>query len=166
MIRAPFLKSFGRCSIARFLLSGALPLTAVFITLPACSEEKPAGVDVRIDNGPTVHAEVVSTPGARQLGLMYRKELAENAGMLFVFPEEKPLTFWMKNTYVPLDIIFLDRDLRVVSVAENAVPMTETPRPSNKPAQYALEVRAGSAVKWHLTAGMALHLDGTLPAPQ
>ncbi len=115
---------------------------------------------------PPIHSEVVHTPGSRELGLMYRKQLADDQGMLFVFPVEKRLSFWMKNTYLPLDIIFIDRNLKVVSISANAIPMTETPRESTGPAQYVLEVKAGLADRWGLKPGVSMVIEGTLPTPQ
>ena len=112
---------------------------------------------------PEISAEVAATPSSRQIGLMYRKTLGETDGMLFVFPKEEPLSFWMRNTYVELDIIYLDKGLKVVSVVHRAVPLTETPRPSGKPAQYVLEVVGGSAKRWGVEPGWNAVIQGELP---
>lgn len=97
--------------------------------------------------------EVVDTEPAREKGLMMRTSLAPNTGMWFVFDEEKPLTFWMKNTLIPLDILFFDGQKHVVAIVEDMVPCTvPDPQcaryPSQKPARYALELPAGF-VKMH-----------------
>ena len=95
-----------------------------------------------------VATEVADTNQARSQGLMFRETLNENAGMLFVFDEEAPRTFWMKNTLIPLDIIFVDSELTVVSIIENAQPCKEDPcqiYPSIEPAQYVIETNAGFA---------------------
>jgi uncharacterized membrane protein (UPF0127 family) len=133
-----------------------------------CNESR-ASVGMQFTNAdgstsPNIQAEVVSTPGAQQQGLMYRKELAPTAGMLFVFPDEQPRTFWMKNTYLELDMIFIDQNFRIVSIVKKAVPLTETPRPSEKPAKYVLEVRGGSADTWHLAPGSRTAISGDLAA--
>lgn len=87
------------------------------------------------------------------LGLMYRKSMAQNRGMLFIFPEEQMRSFWMKNTYIALDIIYIDSKKQIVSISKNAMPLSEISRPSEAPAQYVLEVNAGVCDKLGLEAG-------------
>ena len=115
---------------------------------------------------PDISAEVVHTQAQRSLGLMYRKELGERQGMLFVFPRPDKVSFWMKNTYLELDMIFLDEHLVVVHVEREARPLTETPRPSSRPAQYVLEVRGGFAKKWGVLPGSRLSVSGEIPQAQ
>jgi len=100
-----------------------------------------------------VHVEIVNTPTARAQGLMYRRELAEDAGMLFIFPDDSVLHFWMKNTLIPLDMLFIDRDRRVVGIVENAHPMSTEPVGPDKPARYVLEVNGGFAARHHIPTG-------------
>ncbi|HEX2678997.1 MAG TPA: DUF192 domain-containing protein [Polyangiales bacterium] len=104
----------------------------------------------------TVRVEVVSTDEARQQGLMFRRQLAPDAGMLFVFEEARELTFWMHNTYLPLDMIFITSDLAILGVVENATPLTDTPRRVPGVSRYVLEVNAGFARAHGLTAGTRL----------
>lgn len=87
------------------------------------------------------------------LGLMYRKQMPENQAMLFLFPQEEMRSFWMKNTYIALDIIYLNAEKKVVSIAKNARPMSEDSRPSEAPAMYVLEVNAGVSDKYGIQAG-------------
>ncbi|MFN8392693.1 MAG: DUF192 domain-containing protein [Bdellovibrionota bacterium] len=139
----------------------------LIFALSACTESRPS-VDLTFKSAdtalsPVIRAEVVSRRSEKQMGLMYRKELGSDEGMLFVFREEKPRTFWMKNTYLELDMIFLDHDFHVVSVVKRAVPLTETPRESVKPAQYVLEVRGGSAETWKVGEGVRAEVQGSLP---
>ncbi len=94
--------------------------------------------------------EIAHTPAERALGLMHRESLAENAGMLFVFSQESPLNFWMKNTLIPLDILYMDSAGIVVDIQtmhpQPGVPDSELRNyPSAAPAQYALEINAGLA---------------------
>jgi len=89
--------------------------------------------------------ELALTPKQRAQGLMFRETLADDAGMLFLFDREAPLTFWMKNTIVSLDIIYLDKNGRVVSIAPDAEPFSTDPIPSGAPAAGVLEVVAGTA---------------------
>ncbi len=100
-----------------------------------------------------VLAELAVTPRTREVGLMYRGELAPNRGMLFVFPREEIQVFWMKNTLIPLDMIFLDRHKVVVGVVANAKPLTLTPRRVNRPSAYVVEVNAGFAAAHGIRPG-------------
>jgi len=101
----------------------------------------------------TVDVEVVQTPEARQQGLMYRKQLAPNAGMLFIFERSEKHTFWMHNTLVPLDMIFITPDWRVLGIVENATPLTDSSRSVPGESQYVLEVNAGFSRKTGLQSG-------------
>ena len=95
--------------------------------------------------------EIADTPNERAQGLMYRRELADNRGMLFVFDETREQTFWMKNTPLSLDIVFLDEQLRVVGVVEGTTPFSTATVTIGKPSRYVLEVRAGRARALGLT---------------
>jgi hypothetical protein len=89
-----------------------------------------------------VQVEVARKPAERNLGLMYRKSLGKNKGMLFMFDEEKKQTFVMKNTYIPLDMIFISRDMRIEGWVENATPLSQQQYAIDKPSQHVLEVNA------------------------
>ena len=97
--------------------------------------------------------EVVDTPEDRARGLMYRKELPEGQGMLFDFQQDQDVGFWMKNTYVSLDMIFIRGDGRILRIAENTVPLSENLIPSGGPVRGVLEVVAGTAKKLGIAAG-------------
>jgi len=90
----------------------------------------------------TVHVEVARTLEEREQGLMYREELPKGRGMLFVFPDLQIRSFWMKNTFVPLDLAYLDAELRIVDI-QPMEPETTDPHPSAQPAMFALEVPLG-----------------------
>ena len=92
--------------------------------------------------GHAVDAEVAATPHERQIGLMSRFNLPADRGMLFVFPRPEPLSFWMRNTYIPLSIAFIDAEGRILNV-EDMAPRDETGVPSRGAALYALEMRKG-----------------------
>ena len=89
--------------------------------------------------------EIVDTPDGRQRGLMFRQpqSFAKDQAMLFVFPDVDLRTFWMKNTYIPLDIIYLDQNCKIVSVQKNVPILNEVPRPSTAAAKYVLEINSG-----------------------
>jgi uncharacterized protein len=112
---------------------------------------------------PTILAEVARTPNKRSMGLMYRSDLSKRQGMIFIFPEEREQTFWMKNTYLELDIIFISRDLKVVSIVHRAVPLSTLARVSEVPAMYAVEIRGGLAEQWGIVPGSRLIAKKALP---
>ena len=124
-----------------------LALAAVFASMPASAQApdgKPQSLPITtIRVGPhTVAAEVASTPDQRTLGLMYRFSLPADHGMLFVFPEPQPLAFWMRNTFIPLSIAYIDAEGRILNVVEMA-PRSDATHPSRGDALYALEMRKG-----------------------
>jgi uncharacterized membrane protein (UPF0127 family) len=89
--------------------------------------------------------EVVTTPETRAQGLMFRKAMPPNAGMLFIYPGEQAVSFWMKNTLIPLDMLFLKADGSIAHIAHNAVPMDETPIDSGAAVKAVLEINGGTA---------------------
>lgn len=101
-------------------------------------------------DGVTVRAEVALTPEEQAKGLMFRKKLPKNFGMWFIFSADTDHAFWMKNTYIPLDLIFVDSNLDIVSIYRDAKPLSETPINSSKTYRYVLEVNAGFADKNNL----------------
>ena len=98
-------------------------------------------------NGPwIVQVEVARTEEQRTRGLMFRRELGRDRGMVFIFDETSEHSFWMHNTLIPLDLIFLGEDRRVVGVVANAAPQTDALRTVAKPSRYVVEVSGGEAV--------------------
>ena len=100
-----------------------------------------------------IDIEVAKSEYDIQTGLMYRNSMKENQGMLFVFPEITERSFYMKNTRIPLDLVFLDHNKTIVSFQENAKPLDKTSLPSNAMAQFVLEINAGLSEKWQLEVG-------------
>ncbi len=107
-----------------------------------------------------VTAEVVRDEKDRARGLMFRKQLADRAGMLFVFDRQEPQYFWMKNTYIALDMIFIDEQMKVVGLVENAEPMTEKRQTVEAPARYVLEVNGGFCKKHGVEVGAGVVIEG------
>lgn len=99
-----------------------------------------------------IQAEVASTDATRSKGLMHRKELAPNSGMLFVFEQPNVQCFWMRNTLIPLSIAFILDDGTITNIADMA-PMTENSHCSNAPVRYTLEMEQGWFAKRGITAG-------------
>lgn len=137
---------------------GQLLRVLLFLFLLVSCSSASSEQTVWFDNAPDVKikVEVATTPEERQRGLMYRKELESDRGMLFVFPNAQPRSFWMKNTFVPLDIIYLSSTLSVVSIAKNARPHDENTYPSAGPAKYVLEVNGGFSDRHGLRRGSVL----------
>jgi uncharacterized membrane protein (UPF0127 family) len=101
----------------------------------------------------TVDVEVAMTPRTRARGLMFRRELAPYAGMLFVFPEAKVQSFWMKNTLIALDMVFIDDAGVVVGVVASAEPQSLVSRHVDGPSRFVVEVRGGWAAAHGVQAG-------------
>ena len=97
-------------------------------------------------NGPVeVRVVIARTPDETRRGLMFVDKLEDGRGMLFLMPERRIQRFWMVNTYISLDMIFIDEDFKVAGIVENTEPLTETPRFVDHPSRYVLEVRGGYA---------------------
>lgn len=103
--------------------------------------------------------ELVDTPESRARGLMFRKELAPDAGMLFDFETERETAFWMQNTYIRLDMLFIGADGVVRSIHTNAVPHDTTPIPSGVPVRFVLEIPGGRAAELGARVGDRLEHD-------
>ena len=134
-----------------------LLLLAVLAT-PACAAQEPQ-VQLR---GKTFTVDLALTREEQARGLMFVEEMPEDRGMLFIFPREGMRGFWMRNTRIPLDILYFDSDLALVSMVENARPCAPAGRcptlPSEGPAQYVLELNAGVAAALGVQRGDELTL--------
>lgn len=106
-----------------------------------------------------VKVEVVASPRAVERGLMYRTHLPLDEGMLFLMGEEEVHSFWMRNTLIPLDMLFIDKELKVVGIVENAEPRTETSRTVGIPSSYVLEVNGGWCAAHGIAAGATVRLS-------
>ena len=137
-----------------------LLLLAVLVPLPgaASAEDGPRPatdtVIVRSDTGTrTFRVEVARTGPQRMRGLMFRRHLAADAGMLFLFDREAPVSMWMRNTYIPLDMLFIARGGRIVRIAERTVPLSEVSIPSGGPVVAVLELNAGTVSRLGIRPG-------------
>lgn len=111
----------------------------------------------------TFPCEVAATPEARTIGLMHRRSLAPGHGMVFVFPFPEQQGFWMKNTYIPLDMVFVGADRVVIGVVENARPLTLDLRQVPGASQYVVELAAFTARDKGITTGTRVAFDPPLP---
>lgn len=135
--------------------------SVALVFLLACSDSQ-AGepevvrvpVTIQTGSGPiTFQAELAVKPAERSQGLMFRTELEPDHGMLFVFPVEAQQSFWMKNTLIPLDIIFIKADRTILGIVHNAEPQTLTSRRVQGASQYVLELAGGTAETRGIDAG-------------
>jgi len=108
--------------------------------------------------------EIAASEPERRRGLMYRRSLGTREGMIFLFPQSARQSFWMKNTFIPLDMVFVDSQWRVVGVLENVPPLTETPRSVDAASQYVLEFPGGVMGSLGIRAGDTVKVEGSLPA--
>ncbi len=104
-----------------------------------------------------IDIEIADTEYETQTGLMYRSSMKNNRGMLFIFDDVSERSFYMKNTKIPLDLIFINDNKTIVSFQKNAKPFDESSLPSNAPAKYVLEVNAGLVDTWKLSVGDSIN---------
>ena len=139
----------------RRVAAAMLMLVAVYAA--AVTPAQAAGrVTIEIVSGTGVHAfnvELASNDAERSRGLMFVKSLPEGQGMLFDFKRDQPVSFWMHNTYIPLDMIFIAGNGRILHIAENAKPLSDDLIPSQYPVRAVLEVIGGTAEKLGLKPG-------------
>lgn len=131
------------------------------MTLAACSQQ-PEGPQVLPEQqvelkGIELNVQIADQPNERAKGLMFVKSMDENDGMLFVWDEAEPRSFWMQNTYIPLDIVYLNEG-KIVNIVHGAKPLDETSLLSGAPADMVLEVNAGWIAKHGVVVGDTLEL--------
>ena len=148
------------------LLASAAAVAVPATLVSGCRAGTATTVTVHGANGPVeVRVELAHTRETQARGLMWREKLDRGTGMLFVFAREHERAFWMKNTPVPLDIIYIDSSGGVVSVAENTTPYSTASIPSRAPAKYVLEVNAGFASTHGVGPGSRVDIPELPPAP-
>ena len=101
----------------------------------------------------TFQVERALTRKEMEIGLMHRKKLAQDSGMIFIYPQPAPMHFWMKNTYIPLDMIFINAENEIIHIYKNAKPHDLTPISSGGFARAALEINAGLSDKYNISVG-------------
>ncbi|MGH6882771.1 DUF192 domain-containing protein [Hypericibacter sp.] len=137
-------------------------LLGLFLLLPsgpghAALEQAPLTIDTATGLTLSFHVELARTEAERAQGLMYRDKLAPDAGMLFFYLTDRPVAFWMKNTLIPLDLLFIKRDGTILSIAERAVPLSETTIPSEGPVAAVLELNGGTVSRLGIKPGDRIH---------
>ena len=144
-------------AFARLLAAGAIALTA---GMPALgqdgAQDETVATIISNDVRHEFSIEVADDDQERSRGLMFVEELAPDAGMLFDFFDERPVAFWMQNTLIPLDMIFIKADGEIARVHAEAVPMDRTSIPSGEPVRFVLEIPGGRAAELGIEAGDTL----------
>jgi len=107
-----------------------------------------------------VTVEIVQTEAAIERGLMFREHLPPDQGMLFLMKQERAWSFWMRNTLIPLDMVFIAKDMTIAGIIENAEPRTETLREVKAPSLYVLEVIGGYCAAHKVSAGAKVRFEG------
>ena len=141
-------------AIRRLLVS--LAIFAALVPSPACKTTRPQTPIVTIDTGESkvpFKVELAITAGEHERGLMFREHLDADAGMLFIADSPRHQVFWMKNTLIPLDMIFIGADWRIAGIVENAEPKTLSSRDVGVPSQYVLEINGGLSARYGIGAG-------------
>jgi hypothetical protein len=138
-----------------FILIVLMMLSAV-----ACEAQPKVTVITKSGREVAFQVEVADTPAKRTMGLQYRKELGSDRGMIFLFPSEAPQSFWMKNTPIPLDMIFINRERKIVGIVEQTVPFSLDSRSVGVPSQFVLEINGGLAKRHGLQAGDSVRFQG------
>lgn len=130
---------------------------SIACVIAACTPSPEVVIHTR-DRPVSVKVELALTPDQHARGLMYRQSMAADAGMLFIFPDTQIRSFWMKNTPLPLDMIFIDDDKEIVGIVENTVPFSTNNQMVPRPARYVLEVNGGFAAQYGIKAGQSVDI--------
>ncbi|WP_221394863.1 DUF192 domain-containing protein [Dyadobacter sp. NIV53] len=164
---------FAYILLAVFLLGGVAYLLAPWLNKKSVSHEtaiksesplsspafKKEGEVTFLSDGKIIRkidVEIAENEMERNKGLMYRAYIPDSTGMLFIFQEARELGFWMKNTHIPLDIMYADENKKIISIQKNTKPFSEESLPSNGIAKYAVEVNAGFSDRNNIKPGDAI----------
>jgi uncharacterized membrane protein (UPF0127 family) len=129
----------------------------------ACQAQPRVSIVTKEGREVAFQVEIADTPAKREMGLQYRRELAPDRGMIFLFPREEALTFWMKNTPIPLDIIFINGERKIVGIVENTIPFSLEARSVGGSSKYVLEISAGLSRRYGFKAGDSVRFEGFSP---
>ena len=136
---------------------------AVLLWAAACQAQPKVIIQTKENRELTFQVDVADTPAKRELGLQYRRDLAADRGMIFLFPSESHHSFWMKNTPIPLDIIFISSDQKIVGIVERAVPFSTDSRSVPAASQFVLEINGGLAGHYGVKVGDSIRFQGLAP---
>lgn len=126
----------------------------------SCEAQPKVTITTQAGRSVVFQVEVAETPSKRSFGLQYRKELAADRGMIFLFPSEEQQSFWMKNTPIPLDMIFINSGRKIVGIVEQTTPFSLDSRSVPAPSQFVLEINGGLAKRHGIGPGDMVRFDG------
>lgn len=156
----------GRANSARAALAALVIFGFSILTFPVMTSAfgdvllKSASLKIETKSGPVLlNVEVADTDPKREQGLMFRRSIADDQGMIFLFDAEREITMWMKNTYIPLDMVFIGNDWQIVHITYNAEPFSLDVISSVRPASRVVEIAAGQAKKLGLEVGDSVSLQ-------
>lgn len=143
--------------------SSRVIIFALLLQASACQAQPQVTIATQGGRELTFQVEVADTPTKRELGLQYRRDLAVDRGMIFLFPGESEHAFWMKNTPIPLDMIFINKDRKIVGIVEQAVPFSTDSRSVPGASQFVLEINGGLSKAHGIKTGDAVRFQGLSP---
>jgi uncharacterized protein len=147
---SPFMRRYLACC----LLAVIAAATSIGSSRADLLQFDKADLTIATASGPKIfHVEIAATEAQREQGLMYRPMMAADAGMVFLYDHPQQVAFWMKNTIIPLDMVFIGGNGRIVSIHERAVPFSEATIPSGPDAQDVLEVNGGTVARLGIAVG-------------
>lgn len=138
-------------------------LLVVLLQTTACQAQPKVTITTAEGRELIFGVEVADTPTKRELGLQYRRDLAADRGMIFLFPTESEHAFWMKNTPIPLDMIFINSDGKIVGIVEQAVPFSLDSRSVPVTSRFVLEINGGIAKRNGIKIGDSIRFQGISP---
>lgn len=147
----------GRSGSWAFLVS----LSLAFLSLAvACRSQPRVVISTQAGREVAIEVEIADTPAKREMGLQYRRDLAEDHGMLFIFPAETELSFWMKNTPISLDLIFISQTRTIVGIVADAVPFSTDSLSVSSPSRFVLEINGGLSRRHGIKPGDMVRFEG------
>src|SRR5918999_5106415 len=138
-------------------------VSVAVVAVSACQGQPQVTIITRDGHETAFQVEVAETPAKREMGLQYRRDLAPDRGMIFLFPREEQLSFWMKNTPIALDMIFISGDRKIVGIVHETVPFSLDGRSVSVPSQYVLEINGGLARRYGFKTGDVVRFDNVTP---
>jgi len=156
-------KIFANKPVSWRIRARALALSSLLTTFSQACQAQPKVTIESAKGDVGFQVEIAATPEKRERGLMYRRELPPDRGMLFIFPVEKVNSFWMKNTPIPLDMIFISRERKIVGIVQETVPFSLDGRSVSGPSQYVLEINGGLSRRYGFKAGDPVRFDSVRP---
>jgi len=156
-MRSNLTRTCGIFKISAIIVGLSFMVTTLITGASACPIELPT-ITISIKGHPLT-VELAATPGSRGCGLSHRDELPKNQGMLFIFSDRRPRNFWMKDTFIPLSIAYLDDSGQIFSIQDMVPLQTDEQYPSSQPASYALEVNQGWFRRHGIKAGDVVKME-------